>query len=77
MKALAAGRFTEALRFSPAVVMGVVASGVWASLGAFRFLRSVPRPSAVESNRRITRAFIVVGVILLGNWIYLFFHLPP
>lgn len=76
MKALAAGNFVEALRFSPAAVLGVISSVIWAGFGVARFGRGIPRPSVFEQNRRIIRGFIVAGVILLGNWIYLIFYLP-
>ncbi len=77
MMALARGRIADSLSFSPAVLIGMAASVIWAAAGIARFLRCLPRPSAIEQNRRILRGWAVAGVILLGNWIYLLFYLPP
>lgn len=76
MKALASGDLVEAVKFSPAAVLGVLASMVWLVAGIVRFRRGQAPLSDLEQNRRILRGLAVTGVILLGNWIYLIFHLP-
>lgn len=77
MKALSAGHLREAVGFSPAAILGVFVSAVWVIVGISRFRRGVPPLSPEEQNHRIYRVLIATGVILLGNWIYLLFYLPP
>jgi hypothetical protein len=76
MRALSEGKLTEATRFNPAVVMGVLVSVAWVAAGWTRYLRGALPPSIPEQNRRLKRNLLVAGGLLLLNWIYLIFHLP-
>ncbi len=78
MRALAGARLVEAVRFNPAVVLGVFASAVWAVVGFLRFRHGAVHPplSAAEQNRRLVRTVLVVAAILVLNWIYLLLFLP-
>ncbi len=76
MRALAGGRLVEAARFNPAVVLGVLMSGLWAVSGWTRYRNGVVPPPHPEQNRRIVRNAIVAGAALVLNWIYLILYLP-
>lgn len=71
MQSLAVGEFLEAIRFNPAVVLGVFLSGVWFTTGLLRFLRSESPRSVKEQNRRLKQSLLILLAVLLTNWIYL------
>lgn len=76
MRALAAGRPFEALRFNPAAVLGVGVAGAWALLGWTRYRLGAVPPPPDEQNRRVVRNLVVAGAVLAVNWIYLVLYLP-
>lgn len=75
MKALVSGRPFEAVRFNPAVVIGVFVSALWAVAGVLNY-RSGRSPLTVpEQNRRIKRVALIALAVLTMNWIYLLLFL--
>lgn len=76
MRALAGGDLASSLRFNPAVPLALVAILVWVSLALFRYFRGTPRPPLDELNRRFRRNAVVVGSLLVLDWIYLLLS-PP
>lgn len=71
IRALVDGRLAEATRFNPAVVVGAFACTAWAAIGIWRYWSGAEPPPAAVQNRRLVRNAILVGVLLLLNWIYL------
>ncbi len=71
IRALVDGRLAEAARFNPAVVVGVLASAAWAAVGIWRYGSGAEPPPVAVQNRRLVRNAILVGGLLLLNWIYL------
>jgi hypothetical protein len=76
MRALSRGKIVEAARFNPGVVTGVMFSFGWVALGCARYQLGISPPSISEQNRRLRRNSLVVGGLLLLNWIYLLLYLP-
>lgn len=75
MMALVAGRPLEAVRFNPAVTMGVFASALWAVAGVLNFRHGRSPLSVPEQNRRIKRVALIVLAVLTLNWVYLILYL--
>jgi hypothetical protein len=75
MMALVSGRPLEAVRFNPAVIMGVFASALWAVAGVFKYRRGRAALSVPEQNRRIKRVALIVLAVLILNWVYLILFL--
>ena len=75
MQALANGNVMDALRFNPAVILGILASVVWLGIGIRRFRKGFTEPEPAAMSRRIKIVSLSVAAILFLNWIYLIFTL--
>lgn len=71
MQAFAAGHFFDALRFNPAVVLGIVASVAWLAVGIRRYRKGYSEPGPNAMSRRIKVVSFTVAAVLFANWIYL------
>lgn len=71
MQAFADGNFVDALRFNPAVVLGILASVVWLAIGIRRFRKGYTEPSPARMSRRIKIVSLTLAAVLVVNWIYL------
>lgn len=75
MKALVSGRPLEAVRYNPAVIMGVFASALWAVAGVLKYRSGRSPLSVPEQNRRIKQVALIVLAVLTLNWVYLILFL--
>lgn len=75
MKSLVSGRPLEAVRYNPAVIMGVFASALWAVAGVLNYRRGRSPLSVPEQNRRLKRVALIVLAVLTLNWVYLILFL--
>ena len=75
MIAFAHGDFIQAVKYNPAVVLGIVASIGWLAFRWIRLRRPVSDPSSTEKNRTIKLTIAIVLALLLLNWLYLILFL--
>lgn len=75
MMALAWGRPFDAIRFNPAVIIGVFASALWAVAGIWNYRRGRSPLPVPEQNERIKRVALISLAVLTINWIYLILFL--
>jgi hypothetical protein len=75
MMALVSGRPFEAVRYNPAVAIGVLVSALWAVAGIWNYRRGKAPLSVPEQNRRIKRIALIALAVLTTNWIYLILFL--
>lgn len=76
VRALVSGDLVAATRFNPAVIVGIFTLMAWGATGWTRYRRGIEPPSFPEQNRRLKRNALIAAVLLLLNWIYLYFFLP-
>jgi len=75
MMALVSGRLFDAVRFNPAVVIGVFVSALWAVAGVWNYRRGRSPLPVPEQNRLIKRVALIALALLTINWIYLILFL--
>tara|TARA_R110002096_G_scaffold182022_5_gene359789 strand:+ start:90 stop:320 length:231 start_codon:yes stop_codon:yes gene_type:complete len=75
MQALAHGDIAKAAALNPAVILGTLASISWLALGFIRWHKGESPPTVDQQNRRIKTVCLVIGCVLVLNWLYLVVYL--